>query len=136
MYAAADLANSVSVEADRSDVHWSDDRKSSALHLLVMLVLFSVYGTQVCPLIESLALVQLVPPLALILSLLFAVRLWIRPVQFDDQPLADRNQLIFRCDLLCFIVSGVLMAGHNHVAYGLYGVFCVKSEIQSIFRLS
>ena len=79
MYAAANLAHSISAEADRSDAHWSDDGKPCALHLVVMLVLFSVYGTQVCPLIDSLALIQLVPPLTLTLSLLLAGRRWIRP---------------------------------------------------------
>ncbi|MDH3664471.1 MAG: HD domain-containing protein [Alphaproteobacteria bacterium] len=117
MYAAANLASSISAGIDRSDVYWSDDRKLCSLHLLVMLVLFSVYGTQVCPLIESLALVQLVPPLALILSLLFVARQAIRPAWFNDRSLADQNQRMFRCDLLCFIVSGIAMAGYNHVVY-------------------
>ncbi|MGI9510277.1 MAG: HD domain-containing phosphohydrolase [Geminicoccaceae bacterium] len=117
MYAAADLANSISAGADRSDAYWSDDRKLCSLHLLGMLVLFSVYGTQVCPLIESLTLLQLVPPLALFLSLLFVTRQAIRPAWFDDRSLADQNQLMFRCDLTCFVASGVLLAGYNHVVF-------------------
>jgi len=78
MCAAANPANSVFAESDHSDVLWSDDRKPCAVHTLMMMVLFSVYGIQVCPFIETLTPLQLIAPLALTLFSIFVTRQWIR----------------------------------------------------------
>ncbi len=117
MDVAAGLTSPITATLDRSDSCWNDDHRLCSIHLAVMLVLFSVYGIQVCPLIESLTLLQLVTPLAATLSLLFVARRIFKPFYNIDHAPAHRNILGFRSDLICFSASGVFLAAFNHAAY-------------------
>lgn len=86
------------------------------IHYLIAMVLFSVYGAQVCPFLDSLSPLQLVLPILLTFALQLVVRQrawrWLA-----EQPVKQQVKLQFRLDLSLFVVGGIGLAAYNFLIY-------------------
>ena len=87
------------------------------IHYLITLIVIGVYGVQVCPFIESLTVLQLAVPIALIVMSQYVIRsLLIIPIieQADYKTLVKRA---FKFEWLMFLFSAVLLTAYNTIVY-------------------
>lgn len=89
----------------------STQRRTTA-HYLIALLLFALYGTQVCPFLDSLTTVQLLVPILLTFTGQWLLRLKLEQ-RLQAQPLQKQAASQFRYDLGLFISGGLLLALYN-----------------------
>ncbi|HAT84683.1 MAG TPA: hypothetical protein DCS30_01140, partial [Rhizobiales bacterium] len=53
---------------------WDQDGKRAALHYSLLLMVYALYGYQVCPFLEQLSMFELLAPVAAMLSLQWGMR--------------------------------------------------------------
>lgn len=91
-------------------------QQRTTLHYAIALLLFTVYGVQVCPFLESLTTVQLVLPIivAFIVQWLIHTQVmrWIAM-----QPIQNQVKQQFIIDFLLFLLSGIVLGAFNTVIY-------------------
>lgn len=88
----------------------------TSLHYFIALVLFSVYGIQVCPFLESLTTLQLLLPIILT----FAAQLGLRLVlESRVQALSPKQQVKqqFKLDVGLFVAGAVVLGGYNTLVH-------------------
>lgn len=107
-------------------------RRRSTIHYLFALFLIGVYGTMVCPFIDSLSPVQIAIPLIIIMSIQYLFRLilvlkWIASAKYENQ--AYRS---FSAEWALFILSGFFLTAVNSFYYD----FPVESGLKMILGFS
>lgn len=79
-------------------------------------VLLGLYGTQVCPFIDTLNLVQLSTPILLTFACIHGVRRYLQNWLTSLDPLSQVKSQ-FKTDLLLYIVAGLLLSTYNYLAH-------------------
>lgn len=92
-------------------------KQRSSWHYLGALALFSLYGVQVCPFLDSLSTVQLFLPILVIFGAQWALRLWMEK-RIAQQHYKQQVKQQFLTDLGLFSVSGILLGAFNTIVYG------------------
>lgn len=92
-------------------------KQRSSWHYLGALALFSLYGVQVCPFLDSLSTVQLLLPILVIFGAQWALRLWMEK-RIAQQHYKQQVKQQFLTDLGLFSVSGILLGAFNTIVYG------------------
>ncbi|EAR61668.1 hypothetical protein MED92_03697 [Neptuniibacter caesariensis] len=90
--------------------------KRTATHYLIAMILFSVYGIQVCPFLDSLTPAQLLTPILVAFiaqgSIRAVLEKWIQQLPYKSQVRAQ-----FKVDIGLFLSSGILLGLYNTVLY-------------------
>lgn len=100
----------------------SSIKKRSIIHYLVALGLFSLYGVQVCPFLDSLTPLELLGPSSIAFLIIFIVRLGMEP-RLDTLDFKDQVRQQFRLDFGLFSVAGI--------ALGLFNTFAFQFPLES-----
>ena len=87
------------------------------LHYLITLLVIGVYGTQVCPFIDSLSVLQLAIPIALIVTLQFTLRSFLMATFVDSADYKTQIQRAFKLEWSLFLLSGLLLTAYNSIIY-------------------
>jgi len=89
----------------------------AAMHYLATIVIIPVYGIQVCPFVDSLPPLQVVIPVAAVLSLQFIARRPLMAALVTSGPLKRRGARAFRLEMALFVLSAVILAAYNKILY-------------------
>ena len=102
-----------------------------ASHHLVSCALLGVYGTQVCPFIDTLSLMQLVTP---ILITFIGIHSGRRHLQtwLKSKIATEQVKTQFKADLLLFVAAGIALASYNSVVHQ----FPPESALKVIFGMT
>lgn len=87
------------------------------LHYLVAFLLLSIYGTQVCPFIESLTTLQIALPLTFIIIIQYIVRQVMAPAFIDQADYKNQVARSFKVEWVLFITAGCLLSANNSLFY-------------------
>ncbi|MCW9055181.1 MAG: HD domain-containing protein [Gammaproteobacteria bacterium] len=88
-----------------------------SLHYIAAFLLLGIYGTQVCPFIESLSPLQLTLPLLTIIILQYALRQIAVPSMVDRCDYKHQVTRSFKVEWLLFILSGLLLSLNNSIFF-------------------
>ena len=88
-----------------------------AVHYLVAFLLLGIYGTQVCPFIESLSTIQLTTPLISIITLQYILRQIAVPSLADKCDYKHQVARSFKVEWSLFIISGLLLALNSSIMF-------------------
>lgn len=86
------------------------------LHDGIALLLFAIYGMQVCPFLDSLTPLQLFLPILLVFAGKSLARHYITRY-IERRPLAEQVQVQFKTDLGLFLIAGAVLASYNSIVY-------------------
>ncbi len=94
----------------------------SGSHYLTAILIMGIYGGQVCPLVETLKLLDWFIELTLIFSFFYVLRLILLKKFMNN--IQGRNQITrqFCIELLCCFSVGLVIAGINKWMYGFPGI--------------
>ncbi len=92
-------------------------QKRTTFHYLAALVLFSVYGIQVCPFLDSLTTAQLLLPILVVFSVQWLIRRKLE-ASIARQPYKLQVKTQFKTDLGLFVGFGLLLGSYNAALYG------------------
>lgn len=101
------------------------------IHYLVAALILTIYGTQVCPFLETLAAWQLAMPIFIGLVIQYLIHLQICGWLHKNVPLKHRASRLFFTELTLFFTSGVLLMVFNLLYYG----FPLESGIKLVVGL-
>lgn len=88
----------------------------TSFHYFIALVLFSFYGVQVCPFLDSLTTGQLITPIAISFIIMWVLRKQIEKALAQQSPKRQvKSQFI--ADFSLFLTFGVLIALYNFLAH-------------------
>lgn len=90
----------------------------AAAHFLSTFVFLSIYGTQICPFLESLSPVQLGAPIAAVLAAACLLRQPLHTRFIDPAAPADQSRLAFALDWGIFVSAGLVLTAFNSVVHG------------------
>ncbi|MCP4596999.1 HD domain-containing phosphohydrolase [Neptuniibacter sp.] len=91
-------------------------KKRTAFHYLLAMTLFSVYGIQVCPFIDSLGTTQLLIPILLTFLAMALIR-FPREKRLAELEYKRQVKAQFKLDITLFLTAGVLLGLYNAVVY-------------------
>ena len=97
------------------DIMTSISRRTN-VHYLLALFLFSFYGIQVCPFLDSLTPLQLLLPILIVFSAQWGLRLLLEP-QVNKQPLKRQVSFQFKLDIGLFIAGAIALGTYNLMRY-------------------
>lgn len=90
---------------------------STTVHYGLSSLVLCLYGTQVCPFIDTLSFLELVIPILLTFSVLFGLRrllgAWLKSRELRSQVNSQ-----FKLDLMLFVAGGLALATYNFMAHG------------------
>ncbi|WP_261843359.1 HD domain-containing phosphohydrolase [Aliamphritea ceti] len=86
------------------------------VHYLLALLLFSFYGIQVCPFLDSLSPLQLLLPILLVFSLQWGLRLLLEN-NVNQQPIKQQVSYQFKLDLGLFLAGALALGAYNLLRY-------------------
>lgn len=90
--------------------------KRTSFHYLFAMTLFSVYGIQVCPFLDSLSPAQLLVPILVAFVVQALVRAFMeRAIQSKD--VKSQVSFQFKLDLGLFLLSGIVLGAYNTLIY-------------------
>ncbi len=92
------------------------NRARATVHYLLAMVLFSIYGIQVCPFLESLTALQLLLPILMTFVLQWLCRQRLAG-RIGQLALKDQVRRQFGIDLGLFIAGGIGLGGWNLLVY-------------------
>jgi response regulator RpfG family c-di-GMP phosphodiesterase len=87
------------------------------LHYLTILLVIGIYGVQVCPFIESLSIMQLAIPIAVIIALQFFFHHFMMTKFTPSANYKDQVRLVFKVEWSLFVLSGLLLTAYNSSIY-------------------
>lgn len=90
--------------------------KRTNIHYLIAMTLFSVYGIQVCPFLDSLTTFQLLAPIFAAFLLLGFIRTFCEP-KLEKLSYKQQVKVQFKLDLGLFLTAGILLGLYNTVLY-------------------
>jgi len=88
------------------------------VHYISTLVIIPIYGIQVCPFIESLTVLQVVIPIAIVFALQWLIRAPLRVKLVDAQPLKTRVRATYWLEAALFLTSALGLMVFNSLYYG------------------
>ena len=88
-----------------------------ALHYMAAFLLLGIYGTQVCPFIESLSTIQLTTPLISIITLQYILRQIAVPALVDKSDYKHQVSRSFKVEWSLFIISGLLLSLNSSIMF-------------------
>ncbi|WP_271272726.1 HD-GYP domain-containing protein [Aliamphritea hakodatensis] len=86
------------------------------VHYLIALLLFSFYGIQVCPFLDSLSPLQLLLPILIVFSLQWGARLLLENT-VNRQPLKRQVSYQFKLDMGLFLAGSLALGTYNLARY-------------------
>ena len=89
----------------------------TTLHYLLAAIILVLYGTRVCPFLDSLSTAQLGVPIAAILSMQWIIRRPLITKMVDDAPLNSQVRRLLTMEFSLFMLSGILLAVFNTLYY-------------------
>ena len=89
----------------------------TVLHYLATMVIIPIYGIQVCPFLDSLEPIEVIIPVAVMLSLQYAARLPLAAALVASRPLKHRSTHTFRLEMVLFVLSAVILAVYNNLMH-------------------
>jgi response regulator RpfG family c-di-GMP phosphodiesterase len=89
----------------------------TTLHYLFALVILVLYGTRVCPFLESLSTAQLGIPIAMTLIIQWAIRRALITRLVDKAPLNVQVRRLLTLEFYLFALSGFILASFNTLYY-------------------
>lgn len=92
-------------------------RMQAAIYYLLGVGLLTIYGGQVCPFVESLAVYVWATVLAASFVLVFALRVFLERTVVLNAPLARRGRRQFWFDFLLYTGGGAMVTLANHFAF-------------------
>ena len=91
--------------------------KSSRLHFLLVILIFSVYGVQVCPFLDSLSVWELVLPVVVTMVSAFVIqRMHLASFEVPDNQVIP-SAAFWRYYFSLFVVSALVLVAYNFVMY-------------------
>ena len=90
--------------------------KRTFIHYFIAMTLFSIYGVQVCPFLDSLTTVQLLLPIFVTFILQGLLR-FLLEAKIKKQPLKQQVSYQFKVDLGLFLSCSVLLGMYNTLIY-------------------
>ncbi len=87
------------------------------LHYLTILLVIGIYGVQVCPFIESLSIMQLAIPIAVIITLQFFLHYLMMTKFIPSANYKDQIKIAFKIEWSLFILSGLFLTAYNTIVY-------------------
>lgn len=90
--------------------------KRTFSHYLIAMTLFSIYGVQVCPFLDSLTTAQLLLPIFVTFTLQGLLR-FLLEAQIKKQPLKHQVSYQFKIDLGLFLICSALLGMYNTLIY-------------------
>ena len=87
-----------------------------SVHYALSCALLTLYGTQVCPFIDSLSVTALTLPILLTFICLFGCRKLLEK-RIDSRELHTQVNAQFKVDITLFIAGGLALAAFNYVVY-------------------
>jgi HD-GYP domain-containing protein (c-di-GMP phosphodiesterase class II) len=90
----------------------------AAAHFGSAFVLLSIYGGQICPFLESLSLIQVGAPIAVVLTAAGLLRKPLHTRFIDRASLAAQSRSAFALDWGLFAVAGIVLTVFNSVIHG------------------
>lgn len=103
----------------------------TTIHYGVGGVLFGLYGTQVCPFIDTLSVVELLVPILVTFSALYASRRHLT-IGLESIKLSYQVKTQFKIDMALFVIGGVALAAFNIFTHG----FPLGSGIKVVLGMS
>ena len=91
--------------------------KRTSFHYLTALILFSVYGIQVCPFLDSLTTEQLLIPILVAFGAQGMIRITLEK-RLKQQPYKQQVKSQFKLDLSLFLIFGTLLGLYNWLMHG------------------
>ena len=88
-----------------------------AVHYLVAFLLLGIYGTQVCPFIESLSSIQLTTPLISVITLQYILRQIAVQSLVDTCDYKHKVARSFKVEWSLFLVSGLLLSLNSSIMF-------------------
>ncbi|MEM6664948.1 MAG: HD domain-containing phosphohydrolase [Pseudomonadota bacterium] len=93
------------------------DQGRLIVHHLAFIGIYTLYGYQVCPFLDTLKLAEIMIPTAIAAGLHFAARsVWVKRAR--RLPITARNGSIFRADFALFVIVGLLLGAFNFAVFG------------------
>ncbi|SNZ08437.1 HD-GYP domain-containing protein [Cohaesibacter gelatinilyticus] len=96
---------------------WDQDGKRAALHYSLLLMVYALYGYQVCPFLEQLSMFELLAPVAAMLSLQWGMR-QLGKRHLEREEIATRIRKSSWMDLGLFVFGGCALAFYNLFVHG------------------
>ncbi|WP_415884044.1 HD-GYP domain-containing protein [Neptuniibacter sp. QD72_48] len=90
--------------------------KRTIIHYLIAMTLFSIYGVQVCPFLDSLTTAQLLLPILVTFIIQGSLR-YLLEGQIQKQPLKTKVSFQFKVDLGLFVGCSILLGLFNTLIY-------------------
>jgi len=100
------------------------------IHYLLSFALLSLYGTQVCPFIDSLSILEITAPLFITFGCIYGLRICLQ-CRLESIDSSKRAKTQFKADLTLFVAGGLSVAIFNFLVYS----FPVASGLKLIFGM-
>lgn len=95
----------------------NSENKRLLVHYAAFLAIYTIYGYQVCPFLDSLSLTEIIVPALLAVTLHFIFRNALMP-DLGLETISRQVFRVFKFDLVLFTVLGLAVALYNYWTYG------------------
>jgi len=106
---------------EKDEITMVSIQKHTSYHYLIALFILAFYGVQVCPFLESLSVWQLTTPIAIVFLLQWLLRYKLETA-IHHRDFKHQVALQFKTDLGLFLLSGILLAAFNAIAFDIPAV--------------
>lgn len=96
---------------------WNEDGKRAAIHYGLLLMIYALYGYQVCPFLDQLSIAQLLGPVAVMLVIQWGLR-QLGKMHLADLEISTRLRRLSALELGLFALSGTILAFFNLFVHG------------------